>query len=138
MLAWLTSIYIRNTLAGLCSEGYRHKSLNIKHVAFLSQITAAAKRGAIGAILYVDPAAVSKEGTGSHQTYPYTAWMSKKAVFSKKISQRNGDMLTPHIPAITGMYRKSINETELPSIPVQPISYEDALKLLSRLRGEFA
>lgn len=99
-------------------------------------VSAAAKRGAVGAILFVDPQSVAREGAGAKQTYPYTSWKSKKAVFSKAISQRNGDKLTPHIPAITGMYRLSRNETDLPSIPVQPISYEDASNLLNRLGGD--
>ena len=101
------------------------------------QTTAAAKRGAVGAILYVDPDRVAKEGTDSSDTYPNAPWMSKDAVFSKNLLQRNGDPLTPHLPSITGMYRRPRNKTDLPSIPAQPISYEDALNLLSRLGGEF-
>ena len=101
-----------------------------------SQVTAAAKRGAVGAILYVDPASVTKEGTDSSDTYPNAPWGSKEAVFSKKLTRNNGDPLTPHLPSITGMYRRLRNESNLPSIPAQPISYEDALNLLSRLRGE--
>lgn len=98
-------------------------------------VTAAAKRGAVGAILYVDPAIVAEEGTDSSNTYPNAPWVSKDAVFSKKLSRGNGDPLTPHLPSITGMYRRPRNESNLPSIPAQPISYEDALNLLSRLRG---
>ena len=100
-------------------------------------MTAAAKRGAIGAILYVDPATVAQEGTDSQHTYPNKAWMSKTAVFSKKLTTRNGDLLTPNLPSITGMYRRPKNETGLPNIPAQSISYEDALNLLSRLKGKF-
>ena len=105
---------------------------------YLFQVTAAVKRGAIGAILYVDPDVVAQEGTDSKHTYPNTPWVSKTAVFSKKLIKRNGDLLTPNLPSITGMYRRRKNETDLPSIPAQPISYGDALNLLSRLRGAFA
>ncbi|KAL9966684.1 hypothetical protein ACROYT_G024796 [Oculina patagonica] len=100
-----------------------------------ASVTAAAKRGAIGAILYVDPDTVAQEGTDSKHTYPNAPWGSKNAVFSKKLIKRNGDLLTPNLPSITGMYRRPRNETDLPSIPAQPISYSDALNLLSRLRG---
>jgi len=108
-----------------------------KEFSSVFQVTAAAKRGAIGAILYVDPATVAKEGTDSSDTYPNAPWVSKDAVFSKNLLQGNGDPLTPHLPSIAGMYRRPRNESNLPSIPAQPISYEDALNLLSRLKGEF-
>ena len=101
-------------------------------------MAAAARRGAAGAILYVDPIAIAQDGTDSKHTYPNTFWASKTAVFSKTLTRRNGDLLTPNLPSITGMYRNPRNETELPKIPAQPISYEDALYLLSRLKGKLA
>ena len=113
-----------------------HVSPSKNEFSSFSQVTAAAKRGAIGAILYVDPDTVAEEGTDSSDTYPNAPWVSKDAVFSKRLSSDNGDPLTPHLPSITGMHRRPRNESNLPSIPAQPISYEDALNLLSRLRGE--
>jgi len=110
--------------------------LNTEFSSFF-QVAAATKRGAIGAILYVDPATVAREGTDSRDTYPNAPWVSKDAVFSKRLNQGVGDPLTPHLPSIEGMYRRPRNESNLPSIPAQPISYGDALNLLSRLRGEF-
>jgi len=101
-----------------------------------ASITSAAKRGAVGAILYVDPETVAKEGTDGSDTYPNAPWGSKHAVFSKSLKQFSGDPLTPHLPSIAGMYRRPRNETHFPNIPAQPISYEDALYLLSRLKGE--
>lgn len=112
--------------------------ISINKLHFLFQVTAAAKRGAVGAILYVDPSAVAPEGTDSDKTYPNAPWVSKDAVFTKKLLRRNGDPLTPHLPSIPGMYRRPRNETDLPSLPAQPISYGEALNLLSRLRGELA
>ena len=111
--------------------------MNNKFSSFFFQVYPAAKRGAVGAILFVDPGSVAKEGTNSSDTYPNAPWMSKDAVFSKSVLEGNGDPLTPHLPSIAGMYRRPRNESNLPSIPAQPISYEDALKLLSRLKGEF-
>ena len=101
------------------------------------KVTAAERRGAIGALLYVDPALVAPEGHESQETYPNKAWMSKDAVFSKALYAYFGDPLTPYFPSIPGMYRRPKNQSGFPTIPVQPISYEDALNLLSRLKGEF-
>ena len=100
-------------------------------------MTAAERRGAIGALLYVDPVSVAPEGHESQETYPNKAWMSKDAVFSKALYAHFGDPLTPNFPSIPGMYRRPINQSGFPTIPVQPISYEDAFNLLSRLKGEF-
>lgn len=49
----------------------------------------------------------------------------------------NGDPLTPVLPATKGMYRRPVNETELPKIPAQAISYGDAMELLRRLGGNY-
>ena len=47
----------------------------------------------------------------------------------------NGDPLTPGLPATAGIYRRPVNESKLPSIPSQAISYGDAMELLRRLGG---
>lgn len=47
----------------------------------------------------------------------------------------NGDPLTPVLPATKGMFRRPANESELPRIPAQAISYGDAMELLQRLGG---
>ncbi len=49
----------------------------------------------------------------------------------------NGDPLTPVLPATKGMYRRPVNETVLPKIPAQAISYRDAMELLRRLGGKY-
>ena len=48
-----------------------------------------------------------------------------------------GDPLTPGLPATKGMYRRSVNESDLPGIPAQVISYGDAMELLQRLGGNY-
>lgn len=50
-------------------------------------------------------------------------------------SSNSGDPLTPVLPATKGMYRRPVNESELPKIPAQAISYGDAMELLRRLGG---
>ena len=98
-------------------------------------MSVAERRGAVGALLYVDPKVVAREGYDSKDTYPEKAWASKDAVFSKGLYGHFGDQLTPLLPSISGMYRRPRNESSLPSIPSQPISYGDALHLLSLLKG---
>ncbi|XP_068670290.1 putative N-acetylated-alpha-linked acidic dipeptidase isoform X1 [Montipora foliosa] len=99
-------------------------------------VITAERRGAVGALLYVDPSVVAQEGYASKDTYPETVWMSKDAVFSRALNVHYGDQLTPNLPSIPGMYRRPRNESSLPSIPAQPISYGDALHLFSLLKGE--
>lgn len=41
-----------------------------------------------------------------------------------------GDPLTPDLPSVAGMYRISEQEANLPQIPVLPISYGAAEKLM--------
>ena len=98
---------------------------------------AATSRGAVGAIVFVDPEVVAPDGHDGKETYPNTPWMSKDAVFSKGLYKHFGDQLTPELPSIPGMYRRPRNQSTLPTIPAQPISYGDALTLLSRLKGGF-
>lgn len=106
-------------------------------LSFVSQVKAAESRGAIGVLLYVDPEDVAPNGYSSKNTYPDKPWMSKDAVFSKDLSLQLGDLLTPNFPSIPGMYRMPRNESALPRIPAQPISYGDALHLFSLLKGAF-
>lgn len=47
-----------------------------------------------------------------------------------------GDPLTPVLPSTKGIYRRPVNESELPKIPAQAISYGDAMELLRRLGGK--
>ena len=80
---------------------------------------------------------MAPEGYSSKDTYPDKPWMSKDAVFSKDLSLQFGDMLTPNLPSIPGMYRMPRNESALPRIPAQSISYGDALHLFNLLKGAF-
>ena len=88
--------------------------------------------GAVGALLFPDP---QSPGHGPNDTYPNTPWTSGAAVFERPMAQNMGDPLTPEIPSIDGMYRRPRNKTNFAEIPSQPISYNDALYLLSLLKG---
>jgi N-acetylated-alpha-linked acidic dipeptidase len=96
----------------------------------------AEENGAIGLIVYSDPA---EDGYMQGDVYPKGPWRPDSS------GQRGsvqflfiypGDPLTPGVPAIPGTPRiKKEEATNLPHIPVQPISYGDARHLLQPLRG---
>lgn len=96
----------------------------------------AEEHGAIGLIIYSDPA---DDGYVQGDVYP------KGPMRPESSAQRGsvqflfiypGDPLTPGVPAIPGTPRITKEAaTNLPHIPVQPISYGDARRLLQPLRG---
>ncbi|KHN86959.1 Glutamate carboxypeptidase 2 -like protein [Toxocara canis] len=96
--------------------------------------------GAIGAILYSDPAEIAKIGIQPEDVYPNTEWMPLEAVQRGSIMHGNGDPLSPLYPSKKDLYRtKTIQEAKddgtLPTIPVLPLSYNDAYQILSRMQG---
>lgn len=111
--------------------------IHFKFLEFSFQVTTAAEQGAKGALLYPDPIYFSLEGQSEKDTYPNTVWSSRDAIYEKPLRHMYGDPLTPELPSIPGMYRRPLNETGLPSIPSQPISYKDAMYLLSRINGKY-
>lgn len=94
--------------------------------------------GALGLIIYSDPA---DDGYALGDVYP------KGPMRPEASAQRGsvqflfihpGDPLTPGTPAIPGTPRLRKEEAvNMPSIPVQPISYGDARRILEPLRGPF-
>lgn len=100
----------------------------------------AEKHGAAGALVYADPSFSAQKGYKSDQVYPNGWWLPSDGVQEGSIlfGPYNGDPLTPVLPATKGMFRRPVNESELPRIPAQAISYGDAMELLQRLGGEKA
>ncbi len=96
----------------------------------------AEQHGAIGLIIYSDPA---DDGYGQGDVYPKGPWRPASSAQRGSVqflSTSPGDPLTPGRPAIPGEPRLKMEEvTTLPRIPVQPISYGDAKRLLEPLRG---
>ena len=96
----------------------------------------AEENGAVALIIYSDPA---DDGYTQGDVYPKGPWRPESA------GQRGsvqflfiypGDPLTPGTPAVPGTPRlKKEEASNLPKIPVQPISYGDARRLLEPLRG---
>jgi N-acetylated-alpha-linked acidic dipeptidase len=92
--------------------------------------------GAISLIIYSDPA---DDGYAQGDVYPKGPWRPESSAQRGSVQFifiHPGDPLTPGTPAVPGTPRlKKEEATNLPHIPVQPISYGDARKLLQALRG---
>jgi N-acetylated-alpha-linked acidic dipeptidase len=98
----------------------------------------AAEHGAIGCIIYSDP-----KGDGFFNGDDYTSggWRPREGVQRGSVMDTDypGDPLTPGIGATADAKRLSIQEAKtITKIPVLPISYADALPLLSALKGPVA
>uniref|UniRef100_A0A914CA24 PA domain-containing protein n=1 Tax=Acrobeloides nanus TaxID=290746 RepID=A0A914CA24_9BILA len=96
--------------------------------------------GAIGAILYSDPAEVARDGISQSKIYPSTDWMPEHGVQLGTLMHGYGDPLSPIYPSKPDLYpRRTIEDAKklaiLPSIPVLPISYSDAYEILKLMKG---
>lgn len=97
----------------------------------------AEEHGAIGVIIYSDPA---DDGYAQGDVYPKGPWRPETSAQRGSVQYlfiHPGDPLTPGVPAVPGTPRLAREQvTNLPKLPVQPISYGDARKLLEPLRGQ--
>jgi N-acetylated-alpha-linked acidic dipeptidase len=95
----------------------------------------AAEHGAIGALIYSDPA---DDGYGQGDTYPDGPF--KNATGAQRgsvmdLPRRPGDIRTPYVGAREGVERIPLDEVEtLTPIPVLPLSYADAAPLAESAR----
>jgi N-acetylated-alpha-linked acidic dipeptidase len=96
----------------------------------------AEENGAIGIIIYSDPA---DDGYAQGDIYPKGPWRPPSSAQRGSVQylfEYPGDPLTPGVPSIPGKPRLKLEEaTDIPRIPVQPMSYGEARKLLESLRG---
>jgi N-acetylated-alpha-linked acidic dipeptidase len=93
--------------------------------------------GAVGCIIYSDPA---DDGFAQGDVYPKGPWRpvaSGQRGSVQYLFQYPGDPLTPGKPAIPGTPRISLEEAyaDIPRIPVQPLAYDEARKLIEPLKG---
>jgi len=98
----------------------------------------AAEHGAIGCIIYSDPAG---DGYAQGDTYPVGGWRSKQGVQRGSVMDTDypGDPLTPGVGATADAKRLSLAEAKtITKIPVLPISSADALPLLAAIGGRIA
>ena len=98
----------------------------------------AAEHGAIGCIIYSDP---KDDGFYNGDDYPRGGWRPKDGVQRGSVMDTDypGDPLTPGVGATADAKRLPISEAKtITKIPVLPISYGDALPLISALAGPVA
>jgi N-acetylated-alpha-linked acidic dipeptidase len=90
--------------------------------------------GAIGAILYSDPA---DSGWGQGLSYPEGGWYDGHSIQRGTILSLPypGDPLTPGEPALRDAGRRNPETVGLPAIPGQPIGWDAASRILSRMEG---
>ena len=96
----------------------------------------AEENGAVALLIYSDPA---DDGYMQGDVYPKGPWRPATSAQRGSVQylfQYPGDPLTPNQPSIPGVERIKIEAaTNLTRIPVQPISYGDAGKLLTPMLG---
>jgi N-acetylated-alpha-linked acidic dipeptidase len=98
----------------------------------------AAEHGAVGCIIYSDP---KGDGFAKGDDYPAGGWRPRDGVQRGSVMDTDypGDPLTPGVGATADAKRLSIQEAKtITKIPVLPVSYADALPLLSALKGPIA
>jgi N-acetylated-alpha-linked acidic dipeptidase len=98
----------------------------------------AAEHGAIGCIIYTDPRG---DGFYKGEDYPSGGWRPRDGVQRGSVMDTDypGDPLTPGVGATADARRLDVKEAKtITKIPVLPISYSDALPLLSELKGPVA
>jgi len=99
----------------------------------------AGEKGAVGTIIYSDPA---DDGYGAGDTYPEGPYKHESAVQRGSVMDMPtypGDPLTPFVGATPEAERLALEDAPtITKIPVLPISYRDALPLLRAMGGEVA
>jgi N-acetylated-alpha-linked acidic dipeptidase len=97
-----------------------------------------AEHGAIGCIIYSDP---KDDGYFEGDAYPTGGWRPREGVQRGSVMDTDypGDPLTPGVGATADAKRLDIKDAKtITKIPVLPISWGDALPLLSALQGPVA
>jgi len=98
----------------------------------------AAEHGAVGCLIYSDP---QGDGYFEGDDYPAGGWRPRDGVQRGSVMDTDypGDPLTPGVGAVPGAKRLALKDAKtITKIPVLPISYGDALPLLSALQGPVA
>ncbi|HTS59152.1 MAG TPA: M28 family metallopeptidase [Terriglobales bacterium] len=95
----------------------------------------AAEHGAVGCIIYSDP---QDDGYVQGDEYPKGGWRPREGVQRGSVMDTDypGDPLTPGVGATSDAKRLAIRDAKtITRIPVLPVSWGDALPLLSALQG---
>ena len=93
----------------------------------------AEKHGALGLIIYSDPA---DDGYVRGDVYPAGPMRPSHGIQRGSVMNQNGDPSTPGYPSTPNAKRIAPVEMDVPRIPVVPISYGNATELLRGLAGK--
>ncbi|UCD76561.1 MAG: M28 family peptidase [Phycisphaerales bacterium] len=98
------------------------------------KVTYAQEAGAIGLIIYTDP---DDDGYRKGISYPEGGWANETSIQRGSLDTLAypGDALTPFIEATEDAERLNLHEVDLPRVPVQPLSWQAAEEILSRMTG---
>uniref|UniRef100_A0A0B7AYA9 Peptidase M28 domain-containing protein n=1 Tax=Arion vulgaris TaxID=1028688 RepID=A0A0B7AYA9_9EUPU len=99
------------------------------------KVDLAALHGAIGIIIYSDPADCTGLNMGDPRVYPDTWWLPPTGAQRGTIFTGDGDPLTPGYPANDLGYRYTEENVvpPLPKIPCHPIGYGAAYNILKKI-----
>src|SRR5690349_21635929 len=92
----------------------------------------AEKHGAVGLIIYSDPA---DDGYTRGDVYPSGPMRPSNGIQRGSVMNPNGDPSTPGYASTANARRIPLSQMEVPRIPVLPISYGNAAELLRGLAG---
>ncbi|KAM4662502.1 putative N-acetylated-alpha-linked acidic dipeptidase [Discoglossus pictus] len=90
--------------------------------------------GCAGMILYSDPA--DYVAGDLDRVFPDDWWLPGTGAQRGTVLSTDGDPLTPFYPSIDSAFFLDEKDINLPSIPVTPIGYNDAVKYLNKLTGQ--
>jgi N-acetylated-alpha-linked acidic dipeptidase len=93
----------------------------------------AEKHGAVGLIIYSDPA---DDGYVRGDVYPAGPMRPSNGVQRGSVMNANGDPSTPGYPSSANARRIPVADMDVPRIPVVPVSYGNASELLRGLTGK--
>jgi N-acetylated-alpha-linked acidic dipeptidase len=93
----------------------------------------AEKHGAIGLIIYSDPA---DDGYARGDVYPAGPMRPAHGIQRGSVMNPDGDPSTPGYPSTSNARRIPLAQMDVPHIPVLPISYGNATELLRGLTGK--
>ena len=93
----------------------------------------AEKHGAIGLIIYSDPA---DDGYARGDVYPVGPMRPTQGVQRGSVMNPNGDPSTPGYASTANAPRIPVSRMDIPHIPVLPMSYGNAAELLRGIAGQ--
>ncbi|TKR72619.1 hypothetical protein L596_020038 [Steinernema carpocapsae] len=96
--------------------------------------------GAVGVIIYSDPSDYAPNYSKDRQAFADQIWMPPSGAQRGSLMKTDGDPLTPFYPSRPYAYRSENVESLkkdfiLPKVPVMPIGYRDAVKIMRALDG---